>query len=227
MIVRTWVIIDLLLVSALVGAWIGWRISKRKVEQARAAADAAASSAPDVAALPPRRAPASVPAFNAAGRDRTPAPVEKSKLQVVVDVAQGRGEDVLASLRPALGIAESSADAADDVDEGAAADNTGGDAADESESDAETDAPAKNGDVDLRCTTDGSGPLGADRLIFHTDNAPALLTKVLTGLRGRGYEIEMVVDHEVILHDVDAGVARICVAHSGDDVAAAGGLAPT
>ena len=30
-----------------------------------------------------------------------------------------------------------------------------------------------------------------------------------------------------ILHDVDAGVARICVAHSGDDVAAAGGLAPT
>lgn len=134
----------------------------------------------------------------AAEADDRVAGDDMSHLQVILDVAHGKGEEVLNLLRPVLGLPEL-----------AGPDTCGGEAC-----------------VELERTADVTGPLGADRLLFETADAPGLLTSVLTALRDCGYGIEMVVHHEVILHDVDAGVARIRLSQRGGDAEIEGGMPP-
>lgn len=244
--VKTWVILDLVAIGVLL---VGWAVSRVRNKRKRARVPAGPPVAPPTTpvagastAAPATESPAATGAATGqgAGADHSGS-VERSNdddtdrgegarvvddhsgvapgLQVVVDVAHGRGAQVLAMLRPVLGLPEPSGESepADDADAATDSSSTGA---------GEMDTPGA--EVELSSTTDVSGPLGADRLVFHTDDAPTLLTNVLSGLRSCGYAIEMVVHHEVILHDVEAGVARICLSHTGDGAdAIGGGLPPT
>lgn len=237
---KTWIILDLIAIGVLLVAWMSWKVRGRRLARAAAAettvrpvaptarlapdaSDEAASAGDDAVSevsaaaddsggeadesggeandsrgdAEADEAEGDEPAEAEAADDRG-TDADMSQLQVILDVAHGKGELLLDLLRPVLGLPEPS----------------------------EHDTVAGKACVELERTADVTGPLGADRLMFETQDAPGLLTNVLTALRDCGYGIEMVVHHEVILHDVDAGVARIRLSQRGDDAEIQGGMPP-